>query len=261
MGADTFDYVLADATIIPEELFAFYSEKVVWLPDCYMAQDRQLPISARTPTRAECGLPDHALVFCCFNTCYKLLPEIFDIWMRLLQAKEDSVLWLIENNATATANLRREAQKRGVSSERLIFSPTLPLPDHLARHRQGDLFLDTLPYNAGMTAASALWAGVPVLTCLGVNYVGRMAGSIVRAVGLPELVTASLEDYEALALKLAREPSLLGSLKDKLARNRDTEPLFNTERSTRHLEAAYHTMVQRHRRGEMPRSFAVDAIS
>ncbi len=256
-GADTIDYVLADATIIPAALFAGYSEKVVWLPDSFMVQDRLLPIAARTPSRAECGLPEHALVFCCFNTGYKITPDVFDIWMRLLSANDDSVLWLLENNAAATANLRAAAEKRGVAPARLIAAPRQPLPEHLARHRNADLFLDTLPYNAGMTAASALWMGVPVLTCLGQNYVGRMAASLIRAIGLPELVTTSLADYEAVARNLAREPARLAALKHKLARNRDTEPFFNTVRFTRHLEAAYHTMMQRHRSGEPPQHFAV----
>jgi protein O-GlcNAc transferase len=155
---------------------------------------------------------------------------------------------------------RREAEKRGVASERLIFSLKVPLGDHLARQRQADLFLDTLPYNAGTMATMALWAGLPVLTCLGSTFVGRMAASVLKAVGLPELITTSLEDYEAMALKLAQDSSLLASLKDKLARNRKLYPLFNTERSTRHIEAAFTTMWEGHQRGEPPKSFAVELL-
>ncbi len=257
MGSGHIDYILADPTIIPEDQFDFYSERVVWLPDSFLVTDRRLRISERTPTRVECGLPETAFVFCCFNNAYKIAPEMFDIWMRLLRANDGSVLWLIENS-TASTNLRREAEKRGIASERLIFSPKVPLGDHLARQRQADLFLDTLPYNAGTMAAMALWAGLPVLTCPGSTFVSRMAASVLKAAGLPELVAASLQDYEELALRLARNPSLLASLKTRLARNRELYPLFDTKRSTRHIEMAYTKMWARQRRGEPPTSFALD---
>ena len=260
MGADYFDYILADATVIPEDQREYYTEKVVWLPDSYQVNDRQRCICERTPTRRECGLPETAFVFCCFNNPFKIMPDVFDIWMRLLQATEGSVLWLIEENSTASRNLRREAEKRGVVSERLIFAPKMALSDHLARHRQADLFLDTLPCNAHTTASDALWAGLPVLTCLGPTFAGRVAGSLLKAVGLAELITTSLKDYEELALKLADDPSLLASLKDKLARNRNTYPLFNTERFTRHIEAAYTMMWERHQRGETPQALTASPI-
>ncbi|MFZ1920994.1 MAG: tetratricopeptide repeat protein [Xanthobacteraceae bacterium] len=259
MGADFVDYIIADPTIIPEEHFPFYGERVVWLPDTYQSNDARRQISERTPTRRECGLPEAGFVFCCFNNTYKITPEIFDIWMRLLGANEASVLWLIEGNTVTRTNLGEEAQRRGIAPDRLIFAPRMPLADHLARHRLANLFLDTLPYNAHTTASDALWAGLPVLTCLGPTFAGRVAGSLLRAIGLDELVTYSLQDYEALALKLAREPSHLGALKGKLARNRSTYPLFDTGRFTRNLEAAYSTMWQRHRRGEPPAHFAVHA--
>ena len=261
MGADYFDYILADSTIIPEDQFEFYSEKVIWLPDTYQVNDALRRISARTPARQECGLPEAAFVFCCFNNTYKIAPEVFDIWMRLLKANDDSVLWLIEGNSTATTNLKQEATKRGVSPERLIFAPKIPLADHLARHRQADLFLDTLPYNAHTTASDALWAGVPVLTCLGPTFAGRVAASLLKAIGVADLITTSLEDYEALALKLAKELPLVASLKNKLARNRDTYPLFNTERFTRHIEAAYKMMWERQQMGKMAKSFSIDPIN
>src|SRR5262249_25328428 len=254
------DYIIADPTIIPREHFNYYNEKVVSLPESYQVNDRERRIAECVPSRTECGLPDTAFVFCCFNNPYKILPDIFDIWMRLLRARENSVLWLIEGHPIACINLRLEAEKRGVSAERLVFAPQMPLPKHLARHRHADLFLDTLPYNAHTTASDALWAGVPVLTCLGTTFAGRVAGSLLNAIGLNELITCSLEDYEALALKVARDSSHLASMKDRLARNKSTHPLFNTERFARHIEAAYVTMWQRYQRRETPRAFDVARI-
>ncbi len=260
MGADWMDYIIADPTIIPENHFQFYSEQVVWLPDTYQPNDDKRHILERLPTRPECNLPEAAFVFCCFNNTYKITPEVFSVWMRLLAATEGSVLWLIETSSTATQNLRREAKARGISPERLIFAPKIPRAEHLSRHRQADLFLDTSPYNAHTTASDALWAGVPLVTCLGCTFVSRVAASLLRAVGLPELVTTSLEDYEALALKLAREPSFLAAIKAKLARNRGTHPLFDTARYARHIEAAYTTMWQRYQSGETPKAFAVEKL-
>jgi predicted O-linked N-acetylglucosamine transferase (SPINDLY family) len=260
-GADYFDYVLADRTIIPEDQFDCYSEKVVWLPDTYQANDSQRQISEVTPSRGECGLPETGFVFCCFNNTFKILPDVFDVWMRLLQAVEGSVLWLSAANASATINLRKECERRGVSSERLVFAQRVPrAADHLARHRLADLFLDTLPYNAHTTASDALWAGLPVLTCQGPTFAGGVAASLLKAVGLPELITTSHHDYEALALKLARDRPLLASLKAKLADNRLTCPLFDTRRFARHIEAAYATMWHRYQGGESPAHFAVDPI-
>jgi protein O-GlcNAc transferase len=259
-GADYVDYIFADSTVISEDRDIFYTEKVVRLPGTYQINDDKRPIAPYTPTRYECGLPEQVFVFCCFNNAQKLNPETFDIWMRLLRAKEDSVLWLLEENQTATGNLRTWAERRGVSPQRLIFAPKTGLADHLARERQADLFLDTLPYNAHTTASDALWAGLPVLTCLGSTFAGRVAGSLLKAIGLDELITQSPEEYEALALKLAQDPAHLASIKDKLARNRDTSLLFDTKRTTRHIESAYLTMVGILRRGESPRSFGVEPV-
>jgi len=258
-GADWMDYIIADSTIIPEDHFRFYSEQVVWLPDTYQANDKRR-ISERLPTRAECHLPEAGFVFCCFNSNYKITPELFAVWMKLLTAVEGSVLWLLETNPTAAQSLRNEAKARGISPERLVFAPKLPLADHLSRHRHADLFLDTLPYNAHTTASDALRASVPIVTRLGETFAGRVAASLLKAVGLPELITTSLEDYEALALKLAREPSLLAAIKAKLARNRDTYPLFDTGRFTLQIEAAYTTMWQRYQSGAAPQAFAVAPI-
>ena len=259
MGHPCMDYVIADRTIIPEEHFQHYIEHVVWLPETYQANDDKIVISERRPTRRECDLPDGAFVFCCFNNTYKITPAIFDVWMRLLGGVPDSVLWLIGANATAEANLRREAERRGVAAGRLIFAPKMPLADHLARSSHADLFLDTMPYNAHTTGSDALRAGVPLLTCLGSTFASRVAASLVKAVGLDELIAGSLGDYEALALKLAGDPAYLRALRDRLARNRDTYPLFDTARFTRHIEAAYTTMWQRQQSGSEPRAFAVDA--
>ncbi|MGB7178704.1 MAG: tetratricopeptide repeat protein [Xanthobacteraceae bacterium] len=259
MGADFYDYIIADATVIPEEHFEYYSEKVVWLPGTFMASDDKRATAARVPSRAELQLPEDGFVFCSFNQAYKIEPAMFDVWTRLLKAVDGSVLWLKDNDPTASDNLRREAERRGVAAERLIFAPSVPdVTAHWARQQRADLFLDTLHYNAHTTASDALWAGVPVLTCIGPTFAARVAASLVHAVGLSELVTGSLADYEALALKLAREPALLNSIKAKLAGNRTSFPFFDTARFTRHIETAYTTMWQRRQRGEPPQSFVVD---
>jgi predicted O-linked N-acetylglucosamine transferase (SPINDLY family) len=260
LAADCYDYILADRTAIPEAFFNFYNEKVVWLPGGFMPTDSQRPISQRVPERSEQGLPENGFVFCCFNAPYKLTPEVFAIWMRLLKATGGSVLWLSGLNDVAKTNLRREAERAGVSPDRLVFAARVEDPaDHLARHRVADLFLDTLPYNAHATAVDALWAGLPVLTCIGSTFAGRVAASLLTAAGVPELITPSLADYEALALRLTREPGLLAAIKSKLASNRDSRPLFDTASYTRHIEAAYSLMWQRYLRGEPPASYAVDA--
>jgi protein O-GlcNAc transferase len=257
MGAPFIDYLIADQTVVPDTDRGFYSEQVVWLPNSYFITDGGQAIAERTPTRAQCGLPETGFVFCCFNSNYKILPEVFDIWMRLLGAVENSVLWLIETNATATANLRREAEKRGVAPQRLIFAGKADLPDHLARHRLADLCIDTVPCNAHTTASDALWTGLPVLTCLGTTLAGRVAASLLQAVGLPELITHSFHDYETLALKLARDTDFLASIRKKLAHNRTICPLFDTARSTRAMEAAYLAMWQTHQSGQPPQSFMI----
>jgi protein O-GlcNAc transferase len=258
MGSDHFDYIIADATVIPEDHFQFYSENVVWLPDSFMANDAARRIAERTPGRGELNLPESGFVFCCFNQSHKIDPAIFDVWMRLLNAVDGSVLWMRELSPAATDNLRREAAARGVRPERLVFASPVPqVADHLARHRQADLFLDTLHYNAHATACDALWAGVPVVTRRGATFAGRVGASLLRATGLPELVTDSLEDYEALALQLVRDRSHLASIKARLARNRDSCALFDTKTFTRHIEAAYETMWKSCESGRLPESFAI----
>jgi protein O-GlcNAc transferase len=255
-GAEHMDYVIADRIVLPQQ--ACYSEKIVHLPDCYMVNDSKRAISSRAPDRAEEGLPENGFVFCCFNQSYKLLPATFDIWMRLLARVEASVLWLSALNATAAGNLRAQAQARGIDPARLIFARRVAsVADHLARQRLADLFLDTLPYNAHNTASDALWAGLPLLTCAGASFVARVAGSLLHAVDLPELVTDGLAAYEQRALALAQQPAELAAIRRKLAAARHDAPLFDADRTRRQLEAAYRGMWEIQQRGEAPRSFAV----
>ncbi|HEX5280131.1 MAG TPA: tetratricopeptide repeat protein [Micropepsaceae bacterium] len=252
MGAPYFDYLIADRILIPPGHRPFYSENIVYLPDCYQANDRARVIAPEPVSRATAGLPENAFVFCCFNGNQKILPDTFTMWMRILAVAENSVLWLMENNANAVANLRTQAQGHGIAPDRLIFARPAPLDQHLARLRLADLVLDTLPYGAHTTASDALWAGVPVLTLIGNSFAGRVAASLLTAIGLPQMITRSPAEFEALALRLFRDRKLLDEIWQELARNRTTAPLFDTERAARNLERAYVEMWQRHRRGEPP---------
>jgi predicted O-linked N-acetylglucosamine transferase (SPINDLY family) len=257
MGAPFIDYIIADKFIIPEDDRKHYAEEVVYLPHSYQANDRNRPISDHTMSRTEAGLPEKGFVFCCFNNNYKLNPTIFDTWMTLLTAVEGSVLWLLEANDASAANLRHEAENRGVSANRLVFAAHLPNPDHLARLRLADLCLDNLPFNAHTTASDALWAGLPIITCQGTTFAGRVSTGLLNAVGLPELVTHSLDEYRDLALALARDPTSLAGIREKLAVNLKTQPLYDTDLYRRHLEAAFETMWERYQRGEPPKGFSV----
>lgn len=257
MGSSAYDYILGDALVTPFTHAAYYDEKIVQLPYSYQVNDRLRPISSDTPTRASQGLPEQGFVFACFNNNFKIRPATFDIWMRILQQVEDSVLWLLRDSADVESNLRYEAERRGVAPSRLVFAHRVDLPEHLARHRLADLFLDTLPYNAHTTTSDALWAGLPVLTCLGHAFAGRVAASLLHSVGLPELVTETVADYEARALELARDPEELARVRAKLLAQRDSAPLFDTPLFARGLEAAYREMAHRHRAGEKPAAFAV----
>jgi predicted O-linked N-acetylglucosamine transferase (SPINDLY family) len=256
LGAPYMDYIIADRTVIPDGERRFYDEAVVWLPDSYQANDdkrvRPSPID-----RAAAGLPEDAFIFCNFNQGYKLAPETFAIWLRLLRGRENSVLWLLRDHDVAMARLRAQAQAQGVAGERLIFAPMMPLEQHLSRVALADLFLDTLPYNAHTTASDALWAGVPLVTCRGTAFAGRVAASLLQAAGLPDLIAETADGYEALAMALAQDPEKLAEVRARLAQNRDTCPLFDTARFTRHLEAAYRAMMARARAGAAPQSFAV----
>jgi predicted O-linked N-acetylglucosamine transferase (SPINDLY family) len=251
MGAEYYDYLLADKTIIPENLQKFYSEKIVYLAS-YQANDRKRTISERQFTREELGLPKTGFAFCCFNNNYKILPSTFDSWMRILNAVEGSVLFLYADNERVKANLIDEAILRGVDSARLVFGGRIPTEEYLARYRACDLFLDTFPYNAGTTASDALWTGLPVLTLMGSSFASRVAASLLNAIGLPELITATQEDYEALAIELATDPHKLPDIKLKLAKNCLTTPLFDTPLFTKNLETAFIKMYERYQNDLQP---------
>jgi len=238
-GADYIDYIIADETLIPSKLQSCYSEKVVYLPGSYQVNDRKRLISDTNFTRQELRLPKNGFVFCCFNNNFKIMPATFAGWMRILRAVEGSVLWLLQESPWVVDNLRCEALKHGVESSRLIFAERMPLSEHLARHRQADLFLDTFPCNAHTTASDALWVGLPVLTLMGQSFSSRVAASLLNAAGLPELITGTQVDYEDLAIELALSPNKLVNTKLKLANNRLSTPLFDTPLFTKNLEAAY----------------------
>ncbi|NYZ12162.1 tetratricopeptide repeat protein [Azospirillum sp. RWY-5-1] len=256
MGAPFIDYVIADPVVAPFDQQPHYCERIVHLPRVYQPNDRRRAIADR-PTRADCGLPADGFVAACFNTAYKITPDLFAVWMRLLHAIPGSVLWLLESHPEAAANLRREAAARGVDPARLVFAPKAPLPEHLGRHGLADLFLDTLPYNAHTTASDALWAGLPLLTVRGEGFAARVAASLLDAAGLPELVCGSLAEYEAAALRLARSPDKVAALKARLAAGRSSSALFDTDRFARALERAFETMWTIHASGQPPRGFAV----
>lgn len=263
MGAGFIDYAIADKFVLPRDQQQWWTEKIVEMPDCYLASDmvtkRNMPVEP--PARANVGLPERGFVFCCFNNSFKVTPPVFETWMRLLIAVEGSFAWMSPVSDPTRQNLVSCAERAGVDPARLIFAPRLDrMEDHLSRHRAADLFLDTLPYNAHTTAADALWAGLPVVTCAGKAFPARVAGSLLNTIGLPELVTHSLAEYEALALKLARDPALLADIKARLLRSRDSSPLFDTRRFTRHLEQAFASMVERQRSGQPPAPFAVEAL-
>ncbi len=257
MGAPFIDYLLGDSIITPEAHQRDYSEHLVRLPDCYQPNDDRRPIAAQRPSRADCGLPDDAFVFCCFNNSSKIAPTIFALWMRILARVPDSVLWLLEANPAAQDNLQYEAGALGIDPGRLVFAPHWPTDRHLARIGHADLVLDTLPYNAHTTASDALWAGTPVLTCLGETMAGRVAASILHAAGLPDLVTTTLEDYEALACALATDRPRLDAFRARLAANRARAPLFDTARYARGIEAAYARMHDLRCAGRPPEAFTV----
>ena len=247
MGATYMDYLIADTTIIPALHQKYYTEKIAYLPNSYMSNDSKCFISAQLFDRAELGLPQSGFVFCFFSNSYKLNPRMFDCWMAILKKVEGSVLWLSYDNSTAVTNLKKEAGIRDVNPDRLVFANRMSLrADHLARHRLADLFLDTLPLNAHTTASNALWAGLPVLTQIGASYAGRSAASLLNAIGLPELITSTPQEYETAAIDLATDPAKLADIKRKLANNRLTTPLFDTQLFAKHIEAAYTAMYERY---------------
>jgi protein O-GlcNAc transferase len=259
MGADFIDYIMVDPFVVPDSQQPFFSERLVHLPGSYQVNDRKREVASVQTSRQHWELPAEGLVLCSFNNSYKISPAVFDIWMRLLRTLPGSVLWLLEVNELAKGNLRSEAEKRGVASGRLIFAPVVPIEQHLERHRHADLFLDTLPCNAHTTASDALWAGLPVLTCCGDNFAGRVAGSLLTAIGMPELITGSLEQYEQAALALARDPQRLIELRQKLERDRDASPLFDLPKCTENIEAAYGRMWQTWLGRQRPAGFSIES--
>lgn len=252
MGASFIDYIIADPVIIPNAHQRYYIEKVVYLPNSYQVNDSHRQIAEHQFTRNEAGLPAQGFVFCCFNNNYKITSDVFDIWMQLLSQVKESVLWLFEDNTLAKQNLQNEAVKRGIIPERIVFAKRMNLPDHLARHRLADLFLDSFYCNAHTTASDTLWAGLPLLTCLGDTFASRVAASLLHAIGLPELVTHSHAEYQARALELALNPEKLAAIKAQLAKNRATHPLFNTPLYVQHIEDAFAQMWQRHQKSLLP---------
>jgi len=261
LGAPYIDYIIADKVVIPEESQDFYDEQVIWLPHSYQVNDRKRAIAPDTPGRAALGLPQDGFVFCNFNQSYKITPDVFAGWMRILHAIDGSVLWLLDARPPFQKNLAREAARHGIAQDRLVFAPSLPYEQHLARLKQADLFLDSLPYNAHTTASDALWAGLPLLTCKGTSFPGRVAAGLLYAIGMPELVTETMADYEKLAIRLARNGNALSALKQKLADNRLTTPLFDSEQFRINLESAYTTIWQAWKRGEAPRGSAVKSAT
>jgi protein O-GlcNAc transferase len=257
-GADFFDYIITDRIVTPEDHASFYSEKFVYLPHCYQVNNHTQLISNKYWGKVDFGLPDGGFVFCSFNLPYKIEPVMFDVWMKILRQVPEGVLWLLRRNETAERNLRREAEARGVNCERLVFSGKLPKDEHLARLRLADLALDTRIVNGHTTTSDALWAGVPAITVEGNHFASRVSASILSAIGLPELITHSLDEYQALAVRLAQDPAELHAIQKKLEKNRLTKPLFDTPRFARNIERAYKEMWKIFLAGEEPRQIEVE---
>ena len=248
MGTTNIDYLIADKILIPEHSRSAYSEKIIYMPNCYQANSRRR-VTKKVPTREEAGLPANGFVFCCFNNNWKILPEMFDCWMRILKRVDGSVMWLFGDNEMAASNLRKEAESRDIAPSRIVFAKRIPNEEHLARYRLADLFLDTFPYNAHTTASDALWVGTPILTLEGATFASRVAASILHSIQLPELITRSIEDYESLAIQLALDPARLAAIKANLERNKSTAPLFDTQLFTEQIESAYQTVYDQYYAG------------
>ena len=260
MGINYIDYIIADRVVVSDDYRDQFSEKVIYLPHSYQCNDNKRRASGVAPSRSEVGLPEDAFVFCSFNTCWKITPQVFDCWMRIMLQVESSVLWLMDRNPLACSNLRKEAENRGVAPHRLVFAPFVDNSLHLARQRLADLCLDTFPYGAHTTASDAIYSGIPIVTCAQRAFASRVTASILKAVGLEELITETFDDFEALAVRLARDENALKALKEKLAKNIGSFPLYDTLSYTRYLEAAYYFMWTRYQRGEPPADFPVSAF-
>ena len=245
MGAPYIDYIVADGYVIPEELSANYAEQVLRLPHCYQPNDNLRVIATTPQSRTKHGLPDEAIVLCSFNNNYKITPKVFDVWMRLLKRFPQAVLWLLKDTPTSEKNLKKEAQERGVDPERLIFAARVKSEEHLARHVCADIFMDTYPCNAHTTASDALYAGLPLVTCSGNSFASRVAGSLLTTIGLPDLITNNLTDYEQKIVELISKPALLADVKNRLQENKKTSPLFDTKRYTKDWENLLQQVYQR----------------
>jgi predicted O-linked N-acetylglucosamine transferase (SPINDLY family) len=260
MGTDFIDYLIADSTIIPKEYRDYYSEKIIYMPHSYQPTNNSRLISPKVVTKSDMGLPEDSFIFCCFNNSYKITSIEFDIWMRLLKKVDGSVLWLLQTNEWAEINLKKEAEKREVNPDRIIFAKKIAQSEHLARQKLADLFLDTFNVNAHTTASDALWGGLPVLTMIGKGFPARVAASLLNALGLPELITDNEKDYEYLALELASNPEKLTKIKNKLIMNRMSKPLFNTEIYTKHLENGYQQVYQNYIEGNKPKTININHL-
>lgn len=257
MGAPYIDYLIADSIVVPPEAQADYSEKVVYLPGCFQVNGSHRQLTGRSISRADAGLPPAGFVFCCFNNSYKITPPVFDAWMEILRQTESSVLWLVESDEAAARRLREAARVRGIAADRIVIAPRMDLATYLASYRLADLFLDTFYYSAGTTGSDALWAGLPLLTCPVGTLTGRVAASLLHAVGLPELVAGSPAEYVSIARDLAANPSRMTALRSRLAQNLPGSALFDTPRFVGHLEDAYLQMLERFDNGLAPEHFAV----
>jgi predicted O-linked N-acetylglucosamine transferase (SPINDLY family) len=253
MGAEYIDYLISDSTLIPEDKKHHYLEKIAYLPDSFMVNDTKNKSSTREFTRKEAGLPEEGFVYSCFNHHYKITQGVFNSWMKILSQVDGSVLWLSDGNNTGISNLKNEAEKRGVDSKRLIFAPRLDLrEDHLNRIKLSDLFLDTLPYNAHATTSDALQVGLPVLTRIGESFASRVAASLINSVNLPELITETQEQYEVMAIGLAKDKEKLKLIREKLKNNLPLSPLYDTPLYVKQLESAYEEMFERSQNGLGP---------
>ena len=245
-GTDLIDYIVAHKTLIPKENQKFFSEKIIYLPDSYQPNDYTKKMSKKVFTREELSLPKNAFVFCCFNQNYKITPNIFNIWMKILKKIEGSVLWLIKDSNEGANNLKKEANKRGINPDKIIFAKRMTISEHLARHKMADLFIDTFPYTAHTTCSDALWSGLPVITLMGQSFASRVSGSLLNAVGLNELITTTEKDYEDLIIRLATDSNQLKIIKNKLEKNKINQPIFNTKLYTKKIESAYKEIYKRY---------------
>ena len=245
-GTNYLDYIIADKILIPKESQKYYSEKIVYLPDTYQANDSTKKISDKVFTREELGLPKNGFVFCCFNNNYKITPQVFNVWMRMLNRVKNSVLWILSEDINISKNLKNETKIRGIDFNRIVFAERIKMNEHLARQKVADLFIDTFPYTGHTTASDALWVGLPVLTRIGKSFASKVSASLLNTIGLSELVTNSEKEYEDLAVELAINTTKLKEIKNKLKNNKTTKPLFNTQNFTRNIEKAYSLMYERY---------------